>query len=439
MSRAVSKLPAEPEPRKPWGRWLAGSLVLGLVATWYATAPEFPLLAPRPVPPRTFVANADNAMPYTGLGDVVVFPPGDRENWSRRLLNASFDSKPVPATMGEVVRLNRAALAQVRAASRRPKFRATGDYGGELLETQVEDFLELGRLTVVAFRIGGPGGRPDPDRLVDALGLARRAMWAPQEAASVSELGAAVAESAYDAERAERSRLFALPEADLARLLRGLNALDPLEIPLEALLGGHRDHALLPEGLETGEDRFEARWQWLVRPFLARLRDGAARVADARIAPVARRDFDAYHEVAKRYPSLAAQPVAYMMHPIDGLARSHGAAMPIADWAHRVLCAEARFDALRIGLAAELYRRRHGGYPITLQALVPTWLPAVPADPYGPTRPLGWDGWMLSSIGPDGDDQRHRRASRPGAWPPPFRRDGDFLLWPDVGFAAAGR
>lgn len=433
MSRAVRKLP-EPAPasRRPGRRAILTGLAFAAAATWFATAPAFPLLPARPVPPREVVRNPDNALPAVSIYEGPVrFPPGDPANWRRRLMNASFQREPVPASMRPVVAGNATALAEVRASARLPRFRMTGLYGDEPLDYLVEGCYDLGRLAVVAFRVGGP----DPGRLVDALGMARRAMWAPQEAAIASEIGAGIAESAYDAERAERARLLALPEPALRALLRDLNALDPIEIPLDRLLGGHRDHALLPAGMETGEDRFEEDKQWLVRPLIGYLREHTGRIADERVARLAERRFAAERAVQARYPAVGA--FTAMLHPVAALARLTAAEMPVDAWAHRVLCAEARFDALRTGLALELYRRAHGGWPITLDALVPAYLPAVPKDPYYLQRPLGWDGYTLYSIGPDGFDDRRKRGRTAGAWPPPFDRRGDFLLWPDVGFAAA--
>lgn len=407
---------------------------IALVATAAFASPHLPHAPARPVPPFAIVPDHLNALPAFRRGPLVRLPAGPREGWSRQLEAASRARGPVPAVMHGVVAMNAAALAEARAASRRPRFRMTRFYGDPPPDELAAGFLDVGRLAVVAFRIGGPGGRPDPGRLVDALGLARRAMWARQEAASVADLGAGLAASAYDAERAERARLLALPAPVLAAFLRDLNALDRLQIPLDALLTGHRDHVVLPAGREPGEARLPEGLREPFRPALAWVRDGASRVADARIAKLAARDFWGARWVASQYPAPPA--VAYVFHPIDAYARELAAAMPIDAWAHRVLGAEARFDALRIGLAAELYRRAHGGWPITLQALVPAFLPAVPRDPYAPSRPLGWDGWSVFAVGPDGDDDRARRGREPGAWPPPFDRDGDFLLWPDTGFAA---
>ncbi len=42
----------------------------------------------------------------------------------------------------------------------------------------------------------------------------------------------------------------------------------------------------------------------------------------------------------------------------------------------------ARFRTLRVALAAELYRRKYGVFPETLEKLIPEFLPAAPIDPF---------------------------------------------------------
>jgi hypothetical protein len=58
-------------------------------------------------------------------------------------------------------------------------------------------------------------------------------------------------------------------------------------------------------------------------------------------------------------------------------------------------------------LAVEGYRLKHGGWPQTLDALVPGWLKAVPVDPYD-GKPLRYrhaaEGVVVYSVGKDGKD-----------------------------------
>ncbi|MFO0849114.1 MAG: hypothetical protein U0871_11260 [Gemmataceae bacterium] len=57
------------------------------------------------------------------------------------------------------------------------------------------------------------------------------------------------------------------------------------------------------------------------------------------------------------------------------------------------------------GVAAERYRRKHGAWPASLEALVPEFLPAVPTEPFS-GKPLGFerlpDGLAITPTGPDG-------------------------------------
>lgn len=66
-----------------------------------------------------------------------------------------------------------------------------------------------------------------------------------------------------------------------------------------------------------------------------------------------------------------------------------------------------RRDGTCVGIALELYRRRNGGYPASLDALVPTYLPAVPVDRIagGPVRYKIKNGKpAVYSVGIDGVD-----------------------------------
>jgi hypothetical protein len=44
----------------------------------------------------------------------------------------------------------------------------------------------------------------------------------------------------------------------------------------------------------------------------------------------------------------------------------------------------SRTNALQVALALQLYRKRHGAYPATLESLVPEYLPELPVDPMHP-------------------------------------------------------
>jgi hypothetical protein len=69
---------------------------------------------------------------------------------------------------------------------------------------------------------------------------------------------------------------------------------------------------------------------------------------------------------------------------------------------------------LLVSLGLQAYRREHGTYPEGLSALVPGYLKAVPADPYGSGELLRYfrrgASHVLYSIGPDGVDDQGRPA-----------------------------
>ena len=113
-----------------------------------------------------------------------------------------------------------------------------------------------------------------------------------------------------------------------------------------------------------------------------------------------------------------------------------------------------RRDGLCVGLALEFYRRHHGAYPTTLDALVPDLLPRVPTDRIGggPVKYRRIDGRpVVYSVGVDGDDDGGRPAALPSPrtiaepketsptaaaeWPaaddplPLPRPDGDWVLF----------
>jgi hypothetical protein len=96
-------------------------------------------------------------------------------------------------------------------------------------------------------------------------------------------------------------------------------------------------------------------------------------------------------------------------------------------------------DGLVTGIALELYRRRHGRYPETLQQLTPDLLPAIPADRItgDPVRYRVVDGKpRVYSVGADRHDDGgvafdknsfHEAAQ----WGPGDARKGDWVLYPD--------
>jgi hypothetical protein len=94
-------------------------------------------------------------------------------------------------------------------------------------------------------------------------------------------------------------------------------------------------------------------------------------------------------------------------------------------------------DGVVTGIALELYRREHGNYPDSLDALVPELLPEVPIDRItgAPVRYGRVDGRpVVYSVGPDRKDDNGREPDPPkraGYWDanPEVMPDGDWVLY----------
>jgi hypothetical protein len=94
--------------------------------------------------------------------------------------------------------------------------------------------------------------------------------------------------------------------------------------------------------------------------------------------------------------------------------------------AHRYM---AKADATLVALALESYRRQHGSYPDTLEALVPRYLPEVPIDRItgGPISYTLVDGKpVVYSVGADRDNDGGRIAYDPEY---PDSRDSGVMQW----------
>jgi hypothetical protein len=103
-------------------------------------------------------------------------------------------------------------------------------------------------------------------------------------------------------------------------------------------------------------------------------------------------------------------------------------------------------DAVCVAVALELYRRRTGYWPASLESLVPDLLPMVPPDRFdgNPLRYRLVDGRpLVYSVGSDrNDDQGRAPRNKAGRWDPQRARlvshgdrepaDGDWILWPST-------
>lgn len=121
-------------------------------------------------------------------------------------------------------------------------------------------------------------------------------------------------------------------------------------------------------------------------------------------------------------PDFDAMVLSLKPGPYTALARR---LMPaLTRVASKVFEAEAMKRLGIVGLGLERHRLAHGGYPESLDALVPAFLEQVPPDPMI-GQPLRYvrtpDGYRLRSVGWDHDDDG-------GAYPKRNRTDGD-LVW----------
>lgn len=86
------------------------------------------------------------------------------------------------------------------------------------------------------------------------------------------------------------------------------------------------------------------------------------------------------------------------------------------DLAERLACSEFYLSASEVVVAAELYRRKTGRRPESLDALVPEFLPSVPTDPFDHGAALKYDveRGVVWTVGPDrdftGDMQSGRKS-----------------------------
>ncbi len=70
-----------------------------------------------------------------------------------------------------------------------------------------------------------------------------------------------------------------------------------------------------------------------------------------------------------------------------------------------IACGEFKVAAAKFVVAVELYRRKTGRRPVSLDALVPEFLPSVPVDPFDHGAPLKYDveRGIVWTVGPDRD------------------------------------
>ncbi|MCA1595472.1 MAG: hypothetical protein LC772_03480 [Chloroflexi bacterium] len=108
---------------------------------------------------------------------------------------------------------------------------------------------------------------------------------------------------------------------------------------------------------------------------------------------------------SRPYPPLPDDPINRILLPIFLQADFKDA-----------LC-EAENSMLAVALALRAYRLDHGHCPAHLHDLCPTYLPAVPTDPFGGGRTLRYraegEKYVLYSVGPNGKDDGGAPSSLP--------------------------
>ncbi len=95
-------------------------------------------------------------------------------------------------------------------------------------------------------------------------------------------------------------------------------------------------------------------------------------------------------------PPIPNNPISQMLFPVFSNVRLREAG------------ANAQNALLLTLLALRAYKLDHGAYPVSLFALAPTYLKAVPNDPFALSGPLRYKNqgskFLLYSVGPDGKD-----------------------------------
>lgn len=106
------------------------------------------------------------------------------------------------------------------------------------------------------------------------------------------------------------------------------------------------------------------------------------------------------YAIAPSMPPAPSDPVSQLLVPVFDKARIK----PTDN--------EAQDALLATTLALQAYHQTQGSYPISLAALAPKYLAAVPADPFAASGPLHYrrtkSSYILYSVGPDGKDDGGR-------------------------------
>lgn len=437
--------------QKPGWRRLLGAMAAGAVVgfgvVWAVTLPPVPKPAARswPMAQPTPVPAGQNAFAvYRKAAASLDFgaPEGSKaaKERARALGQALHEGEPVGPELAGLTARNQQALAAFAAADRLPDMQVLPP--GHTAKTRLPNMIKLQALARVGvldfqerWRRGDHMGAAD--RAVEVMAMGRRLASSRHETTIIALVGVVIG----DLQLAEINRaapsLSGVPTPALDRLLHGLNRIDAYETPVEEVaVIAERDLWLreVEQMRERGLPEEQAWLNWASGLMLGKLSEYSRNYHDQLAIQIAARNFGGEAALENRYfkRPLAEAIFSGLIHPGEGLAlwSLSMQSINLTGTAEKLLLAEARFDALRVRLASERYRRQHGRLPASLADLAPAHIAAPPSDPFQPDRQLGYAAGKLWSVGWDGKDQGGRLAVDPTLKPVEKRRAqvGDVVL-----------
>lgn len=408
-----------PAPPRRLGRIALAGLAALWLAGWLATWPTTPAEAPASAP--MLVDEGTNAVPLYLAAGVLHRPPAVWPTLKRGQAPTANERAYVAAN-GRALALFHEARALPAASLGRPDQVALSRY-----EREADLYNAMKNVVMAAnyrFEIALLAGRHAEalEASADCLDAVRKLAGAPGQDLAGLALTEAVAMLHDYHLRPRLAAVLAAPEPALAAYARALDEADRRGNPIEnavltegdALFRSSAAAVYDRMGLDTIPDAAERKAAFL--DVIGPSRDLRRRWAAHNAALVRARDprlirvFDG-PPIAE--PGAVAR--AYLglpFHPAGAIAEVQALDMQLGIRAvlARVLLEQTRFQAMRVRVALTRFERAMKRPAASLAALVPAYLPAVPADPYMPERPLSYDGKTLWSVGADRVDQHGQPA-----------------------------